>query len=136
LLTRVGALYHDIGKQLNPSYFTENQLQGANPHDNHTPQESAKIIIDHVVEGVKLGKKHNLPDAIIAFIKTHHGTTKVKYFYTKLRNEKPNEYIDPADFTYPYYCPETKEQAVVMMADAVEASSRSLPVCGTQPGTS
>jgi len=126
LLTRVGALYHDIGKQLKPTYFTENQLGGVNPHTNHSPQESARIIIDHVVEGVKLAKKYNLPNQIIDFIKTHQGTTKVKYFYTVYKNENPDAIIEEKDFTYPYHIPQTKEEAVVMMADAVEATSRSL----------
>lgn len=126
LLTRVGALYHDIGKQLQPTYFTENQVGGINPHNNHSPIESAKIIISHVTEGVKLAKKHNLPKQIINFIKTHQGTTRVKYFYTIYKNENPNLEINESDFTYPFHIPTTKEEAVVMMADAVEATSRSL----------
>ena len=125
-LVRTGALYHDIGKITNPIYFTENQA-GMNPHDGKTYVESAQMLISHVTEGLKLAEKHNLPQVIKAFIATHHGLGKTKYFYTKQKNEFPDEYVDDLQFTYPGPNPSTKEQAILMMADAVEAASRSLP---------
>ena len=125
-LVRTGALYHDIGKITNPIYFTENQA-GINPHDGMSYVESAQMLISHVTEGLKLAEKHNLPQVIKAFIATHHGLGKTKYFYTKQKNEFPDEYIDDLQFTYPGPNPSTKEQAILMMADAVEAASRSLP---------
>ncbi|MDD6552063.1 MAG: HDIG domain-containing protein [Prevotellaceae bacterium] len=126
LLVRTGALYHDIGKMVNPVYFTENQA-GVNPHDNLTCLQSAKIIISHVTEGVKLADQYNIPSVIKDFIVTHHGKGVCKYFYIKYKNEHPGEEVDPTPFTYPGPNPSTKEQAILMMADGVEASSRSLP---------
>ena len=127
LLVRTGALYHDIGKTQNPIYFTENQSGGINPHEQLSCIDSAQMIISHVTEGLKLADKHNLPDVIKNFISTHHGQGKAKYFYVKWKNDHPDEEIDDLLFTYPGPNPFTKEQAVLMMADAVEAASRSLP---------
>lgn len=126
LLVRTGALYHDIGKMKNPVFFTENQA-GVNPHDTLTYQESARIIISHVTEGVKLAERENLPTIIRDFIVTHHGTGITKFFYIKYKNEHPEEDVDPAPFTYPGPNPFTREQAILMIADGVEAASRSLP---------
>lgn len=126
LLVRTGALYHDIGKMKNPVFFTENQA-GVNPHDTLTYQESARIIISHVTEGVKLAECENLPTIIRDFIVTHHGTGITKFFYIKYKNEHPEEEVDPAPFTYPGPNPFTREQAILMIADGVEAASRSLP---------
>ena len=125
LMVRTGALYHDIGKMDNPMYFIENQA-GINPHDDLTNEESAKIIVGHVIRGIEKAKKHKLPEQIIDFIRTHHGTRRVEYFYTLYKNETPEDEIDESDFTYPGPIPFSKETAVVMMADAVEAASRSL----------
>ena len=126
LLVRTGALYHDIGKMKNPVFFTENQA-GVNPHDTLTYHESARIIISHVTEGVKLAERENLPTIIRDFIVTHHGTGITKFFYIKYKNEHPEEEVDPAPFTYPGPNPFTREQAILMIADGVEAASRSLP---------
>lgn len=126
LLVRTGALYHDIGKMKNPVFFTENQA-GVNPHDTLTYQESARIIISHVTEGVKLAERENLPTIIRDFIVTHHGTGITKFFYIKYKNEHPEEEVDLAPFTYPGPNPFTREQAILMIADGVEAASRSLP---------
>ena len=126
LLVRTGALYHDIGKLKNPAYFTENQKNNENPHDNHEYEESARIIIDHVTHGIELAKKNNLPEQIINFIKTHHGTTTVRYFYKSFVNENPGLPVDIKKFKYPGPIPFSKETAVLMMADSVEAASRSL----------
>ena len=126
LLVRTGALYHDIGKIMNAAYFTENQA-GVNPHDSLTYVESAQMLISHVTEGVKLADKYNLPKEIKDFIQTHHGQGKTKFFYVKQKNEHPDELVDDLLFTYPGPNPFTKEQAILMMADAVEAASRSLP---------
>lgn len=126
LLVRTGALYHDIGKMKNPVFFTENQA-GVNPHDTLFYQESARIIISHVTEGVKLAERENLPTIIRDFIVTHHGTGITKFFYIKYKNEHPEEEVDPAPFTYPGPNPFTREQAILMIADGVEAASRSLP---------
>ena len=125
-LVRTGALYHDIGKIQNPVYYTENQ-SGVNPHDNLTYIESAQMLISHVTEGMKLADKYNLPQVIREFIQTHHGQGKTKYFYIKQKNEFPDEPVDDLLFTYPGPNPYTKEQAILMMADTVEAASRSLP---------
>ena len=125
-LVRTGALYHDIGKIQNPIYFTENQ-SGFNPHENLSYIDSAQVIISHVTDGLKLADKYNLPDVIRDFIATHHGQGKAKYFYVKYKNEHPDEDIDELLFTYPGPNPFTREQAILMMADAVEAASRSLP---------
>jgi putative nucleotidyltransferase with HDIG domain len=127
-LVRTGALYHDIGKMSNPAFFTENQLPGQNPHEALSYQESAQIIINHVPEGVKEAKSYSLPQQIIDFIITHHGKGKVKYFYYSYKNEHPDEEIDESVFTYPGPNPFTKETAILMMADTVEAASRSLTV--------
>ncbi len=126
LLVRTGALYHDIGKMNNPIYFIENQRTGFNPHDMHEFDESAHIIISHVKDGVELAKKHNLPDPLIEFIRTHHGTTKVQYFYRSYIKKFPDKDVDVNMFTYPGPKPYSKEMAVLMMADSVEAASRSL----------
>ena len=125
LLVRVGALYHDIGKMTHPAFFTENQA-GVNPHDALTCKESAKIIIGHVTEGVKIAEKANLPTIIKDFILTHHGRGMAKYFYIKYQNEHPDEVVDKEQFTYPGPNPFTREQALLMMADTCEAASRSL----------
>lgn len=125
-LVRTGALYHDIGKMVNPIFFTENQIEGLNPHAGLTEKESARIIIDHVAEGVRIAKKHNLPQQIIDFIETHHGKGKAKYFYNSYVNNHPDEIVDEEDFTYPGPNPFTRETAILMMADTVEAASRSL----------
>ena len=125
-LVRTGALYHDIGKIVNPIYYTENQ-SGVNPHEKMGSIDSAQMIISHVTEGIKLAEKYNLPDIIKDFITTHHGQGKTKYFYVQYKNNHPNEAIDDLLFTYPGPNPFTKEQAILMMADTVEAASRSLP---------
>ena len=124
MLTRVGALYHDIGKMVNPTYFTENQMSSINSHDELDPKESAKIIINHVINGIEIAKKNNLPDRIIDFIRTHHGTSLVYYFYSK-ENEKSGTALKE-DFSYPGPTPFSKETAILMMADSVEAASKSL----------
>lgn len=126
LLTRTGALYHDIGKSYDPIFFIENQTGGINPHDNCDFEESAQYIINHVTKGVELAKKYNLPEAIINFIRTHHGKSKVKYFYNSFKNKYPDREIDESLFTYAGPDPVSRECAVVMMADAVEAVSRTL----------
>lgn len=126
LLVRTGALYHDIGKIPNAQYFTENQSSSASPHDELSYTESAKIIIGHINDGIELAKKHRLPDIVIDFIRTHHGTSRVEYFYRKYREDHPDsEKFD--SFQYPGPKPFSKETAIVMMSDAVEASTRSLP---------
>lgn len=124
-LVRTGALYHDIGKMVNPVFFTENQV-GVNPHDKISDLESAKIIIGHVTEGLRLAEKYNLPKVIQEFITTHHGTGLVKYFYINYKNAHPDEEVDEAPFRYPGPNPWTREQAILMMCDTVEAASRSL----------
>lgn len=126
-LVRTGALYHDIGKMENPVFFTENQSGNVNPHKNLSYEQSAQTIISHVTDGVKLAEKHNLPKAVKDFITTHHGRGKTKYFYISWKNEHPGEEPDEEVFTYPGPNPFTKEQAILMMADSVEAASRSLP---------
>lgn len=124
-LVRTGALYHDIGKTLNPTFYTENQT-GVNPHNELTEERSAQIIISHVTEGLKLAEKNHLPKVIRDFISTHHGRSQVKYFYIQWKNKHPGEEPDAKLFTYPGPNPFTREQAILMMCDAVEASSRSL----------
>ena len=126
-LVRTGALYHDIGKSENPAFFTENQMGSVNPHENLSYEQSAKVVISHVTDGVKLAEKNNLPTIVKDFITTHHGKGKTKYFYISWKNEHPSEEPDEEMFTYPGPNPFTKEQAILMMADAVEAASRSLP---------
>lgn len=126
LLVRTGALYHDIGKLENPIFFTENQ-GNTNPHACLPYEQSAKIIINHVTDGLRLAEKHHLPEAIKDFIRTHHGQSKAKYFYISYKNEHPGEEVDESLFTYPGPNPHSIETAILMMADAVEAASRSLP---------
>lgn len=126
LLTRTGAMYHDIGKSYDPIYFIENQTGGINPHDGCEFDVCAQHIISHVSKGVELAKKYNLPEAIVNFIRTHHGKSKVKYFYNSFRNKYPDRPVDESLFTYAGPDPVSKECSVVMMADAVEASSRTL----------
>ena len=126
-LIRTGALYHDIGKMTNPAFFTENQAPGMNPHAGLPFEESARIIINHVRDGVKIAQKHNLPKQIIDFIETHHGTSMPKYFYISWKNANPGKEINEDLFRYPGPNPFTKETAIMMMADTVEAASRSLP---------
>ncbi len=125
LLVRTGALYHDIGKMLNPMYFTENQATSVNPHHELPPKESAKIIIDHIINGVELAKKHRLPDRVIDFIRTHHGTSLVYYFYKMEEAENP-DYVNKEDFRYPGPIPFSKETAILMICDAAEAATKSL----------
>lgn len=125
MLVRVGALYHDIGKMLNPTYFTENQTTNINPHDDLSPEESAHIIVRHVIEGIELARKFNVPDRVIDFIRTHHGTTLVYYFYKKAQ-EAAKEQVPEKPYRYPGPIPFSKETAILMMADSVEAASKSL----------
>jgi len=124
MLVRVGALYHDIGKMNNPTYFIENQITNVNPHDDLPPKESAKIIIDHVIEGIELARKNGLPDRVIDFLRTHHGTTLVYYFFKKQQELDPE--VEETLFRYPGPIPFSKETAILMMADSVEAASKSL----------
>lgn len=126
LLVRTGALYHDIGKTKNPIYFIENQSSQVNPHDTLEFDESARIIISHVKDGVEIARKHNLPEQIIDFIRTHHGTTTVQFFYKSYLNKYPERTNELNKFQYPGPVPFSKETAVLMMADSVEAASRSL----------
>lgn len=125
-LVRAGALYHDIGKTSDPEFFIENQAVGMNPHDQIDHLKSAKIIIDHVTNGARLAKKYNLPEVLISFITTHHGTTQANYFYKMYQNENPEKEIDRSLFTYPGPLPQDKETAVLMLIDGIEAASRSL----------
>lgn len=126
LLIRTGALYHDIGKMENPIFYIENQATGINPHDNLSFNDSARIIIKHVEKGVEIAKKHKLPPQIIDFIVTHHGTTTVQYFYRSYIKKYPEQAVDVREFMYPGPKPFSKETAVLMMADSIEAASRSL----------
>jgi len=126
LLVRTAALYHDIGKMKDPAYFIENQSGGSNPHDYKSFEESAAIIIGHVSHGIEIARKHKLPEPLINFIKTHHGTTKVQYFYRSFLKNFPEEPIDDSKFSYPGPKPFSKEMGVLMMADSVEAASRSI----------
>jgi len=128
LLVRTGALYHDIGKMINPAYFIENQSSGINPHDDLNYEESASIIINHVLLGIEMAKKHQLPEQLIDFIRTHHGTTKTQYFLRMFAIDNPELNIEDDIFQYPGPIPFSKETAVLMMADGVEAASRSLKV--------
>ena len=125
-LVRTGAMYHDIGKMLNPAFFTENQT-GVNPHDQLSYKQSAQVVISHITDGLRLADKYDLPQVIKDFIRTHHGAGVTKYFYISYQNEHPDEEVDKSFFQYPGPNPFTKEQAILMMADAVEAASRSLP---------
>ncbi|MEW4922683.1 HDIG domain-containing metalloprotein [Algibacter sp. 2305UL17-15] len=124
MLVRVGALYHDVGKMVNPNYYTENQSTGINPHDELSSKESARIITDHVINGIEIAKKHNLPDRVIDFIRTHHGTSVVYYFYMKAK--EADKEVDANLFRYPGPKPFSKETAILMMCDSVEAASKSL----------
>lgn len=126
LLVRAGALYHDIGKISNPQFFIENQTKGYNPHDGLSFEQSAQLIISHVTKGVEMAKKHQLPEILIDFIRTHHGTTRVEYFYQSYLSTYPEKYIDEDIFHYPGPIPYSRETAVLMLADSVEAASRSL----------
>ena len=126
MLIRAGALYHDIGKLENPQYFIENLHEGSNPHNELDERTSARLIIDHVVKGVEIAKKHKLNTKIIEFIQTHHGTGTVQYFYRTYLNTNPDEEVDINEFRYPGPKPSSKEQAILMMADSVEAASRTL----------
>jgi hypothetical protein len=126
LLVRAGALYHDIGKMDDAMYFIENQTNALNPHDNLEFEQSARIIIDHVVKGVELARRNKLPESIVDFIRTHHGTSTVHYFYRSFLSKYPEADIDVRNFSYPGPRPMSKETAIVMMADSVEAASRSL----------
>ncbi|MCD7973232.1 MAG: HDIG domain-containing protein [Candidatus Azobacteroides sp.] len=127
-LVRTGALYHDIGKIKNPVYFTENQAKGVNPHDGLPFEESAQIIVRHVTDGIKLAEKMRLPQQVVDFIVTHHGKGKARYFYNFFKNQYPDQEVNEELFTYPGPNPFSKETALMMMADSVEAASRSLPV--------
>jgi cyclic-di-AMP phosphodiesterase PgpH len=126
LLMRAGALYHDIGKADMPVYFIENQATGINPHDELSFEESARIIIGHVIRGIEKAKAQKLPEPVIDFIRTHHGTTNTAYFLTLYKRNNPEDTVDEELFRYPGPIPYSKETAVLMMADSVEASSRSL----------
>jgi putative nucleotidyltransferase with HDIG domain len=126
-LVRAGALYHDIGKIGKPNFFIENQAFGMNPHDKMSNLKSAEIIIDHVKNGIKMAQKYNLPSPLIEFISTHHGTSKAKYFFLKYQEENPDIKVDESLFVYPGPLPKSKEAAVVMLVDGIEAASRSLP---------
>ncbi|MEO9954730.1 HDIG domain-containing metalloprotein [Nonlabens sp.] len=124
MLVRVGALYHDIGKMKNPTYFTENQGSGINPHNDLDPEDSARIIIDHTINGIEIARKYNLPDRIIDFIRTHHGDSLVYYFYSKAKEDNPD--VDKDSFRYPGPRPFSQETAILMISDSVEAASKSL----------
>lgn len=126
LLVRAGALYHDIGKMMNPFYFIENQKNGSNPHEELTSEQSAQIIISHVLKGIEIARRNKLPEVLIDFIKTHHGTTRVDYFYNEFIRNHPDKLVDETIFRYPGPIPFSKETAVLMMADSVEAAARSL----------
>jgi putative nucleotidyltransferase with HDIG domain len=126
LLVRAGALYHDIGKIVNPHFFIENQNRGNNPHDAISYEQSAQIIIQHVNKGVEIARKNNIPEMLIDFIRTHHGNTRVDYFYQSFLKNFPEKFVDENIFRYPGPIPFSKETAVLMLADSVEAASRSL----------
>jgi hypothetical protein len=126
MLVRTGALYHDIGKMYNPLYFVENQTTGVNPHNDISSRDSAKIILDHVIKGVELAKKYNLPDRVIDFIRTHHGTTTTYYFYKKEQELNPDAKVDIKHYQYQGPIPFSKETAILMMCDSSEAASKSL----------
>ena len=128
MLVRTGALYHDVGKMVNPMYFTENQTTGVNPHHDLSPRDSAKIITDHVIKGVEIAKKYKLPDRIIDFIRTHHGTSTTYYFLMKEKEMNPDTDVDIKKFQYQGPNPFSKETAILMMCDAAEAASKSLKI--------
>ena len=126
MLARTGALYHDVGKMLNPMYFIENQSTGVNPHNDLSPRDSASIIINHVIKGIEVAKENRLPDRIIDFIRTHHGTSLVYYFYMKEQEMNPDEEVDITKFQYPGPIPFSKETAILMICDAAEAATKSI----------
>ncbi|TZF81554.1 HDIG domain-containing protein [Pedobacter sp. BS3] len=126
LLVRAGALYHDIGKMENPQYFIENQNKGSNPHDKLSYEQSAQIIIRHVHKGIEMARRNHLPEVIVDFIRTHHGNTRVDYFYQSFLKNFPEKLVDENIFRYPGPIPFSKETAVLMLADSVEAASRSI----------
>ena len=128
LLVRTGALYHDIGKISDPLYFVENQTGVENPLLKMDPRDAAQVVMSHVTEGEKIARRNHLPEVVINFITTHHGTSLVRYFYNTYCNAHPNEKVDESLFRYPGAKPSTKEGAILMMADAIEARSRSLEV--------
>jgi hypothetical protein len=126
-LVRVGALYHDIGKMLKPEYYVENQRAGANPHDKLKPRMSALIIASHVKEGLEMGKEYDLPARVLKFIPTHHGTTRIEYFYRRALEQADNESnVLESEFRYPGPKPDSKETGILLLADSVEAATRSL----------
>jgi len=125
LLVRTAALYHDIGKMKNPAYFIENQ-NGRSPHNELSELESARIIISHVTDGIAMAKKAKLPTLLIDFIRSHHGTTRVEYFYRNYLSEHPDEPVDESEFRYPGPRPVTKEETIMMLADSIEAACKSL----------
>ena len=127
LLVRVGALYHDIGKIEMPQYFIENLSSGMNPHNEITALESAQILLQHVTRGIEIARKHKIPEQVIDFIRTHHGTKKTEYFYNQYKNAHPDEVIDESLFTYRGPVPVSLETCILMMADSIEAASRSIP---------
>jgi cyclic-di-AMP phosphodiesterase PgpH len=126
LLARVGAYHHDIGKLVKPQYFVENQPRGRNPHDKLKPTMSAAIIRSHVTDGLRLAEEARLPSAVRAFIAEHHGTLRISFFFDRAREADPDAQLNPADFTYPGPKPQSKETAIVMLADSVESASRVL----------
>jgi len=126
LLVRAGALYHDIGKLKNPNFFIENQNNSQNPHDDLSFDESAQVIVNHVIDGIEIAREANLPDQLIDFIRTHHGNSLIQYFYKEYLKSYPNELVDDKKFRYPGPKPFNKETAILMMTDSVEAASRSL----------
>ena len=126
LLVRAGALYHDIGKLKKPEFFIENQLSSQNPHDDLSFDESARVIVNHVLDGIEIAREETLPDQLIDFILTHHGNSLIQYFYKEYLKNYPNEIVDDNKFRYPGPKPFSKETAILMMTDSVEAASRSL----------
>ncbi|WP_440881701.1 HD family phosphohydrolase [Tenacibaculum sp. C7A-26P2] len=126
MLVRTGALYHDIGKMVNPTYFTENQVTEVSPHNELSPKDSARIILDHVINGIEIAKKNNLPDRIIDFIRTHHGTSITYYFYKMELDNNPNREVDKKKFQYQGPIPFSRETAILMICDAAEAASKSI----------
>jgi len=126
LLVRVMALYHDLGKTMRPEFFTENQKKGITPHNNLDPYQSAKIILNHVTQGQLLAKEHKIPDLVASAISEHHGTTLVEYFYREAKRLNPDKEINPDDFRYKGPKPQSKETVILMLADAIEAATRSM----------
>jgi hypothetical protein len=126
LLARVGAYYHDVGKIVMPQYFIENQARGRNPHDQLEPRQSASIVRQHVIEGIKLANQAKLPESVSRFIPEHHGTQSIGFFYDQARKNEPEAELDPRDFTYPGPKPQSKETAILMLADSVESATKVL----------